>query len=94
MCFITEFHRNGKLTKGINTTFIALIPKVYNPQKLNDFRPSSLVGSIYKVLAKVLANKLRQVVGSVVSEVQFDFVRERQSLDGILVANEVVDDAR
>jgi hypothetical protein len=94
MCFITEFHRNGKLTKGINTTFIALIPKVDNPQKLNDFRPSSLVGSIYKILAKVLANKLRQVVGSVVSEVQSDFVRERQSLDGILVANEVVDDAR
>jgi hypothetical protein len=94
MRFITEFHRNGKLTKGINSTFIALIPKVDNPQKLNDFRPISLVGSMYKILAKVLANRLKHVVGSVVSEVQSAFVKERQILDGMLVANEVVDDAR
>ncbi|GAU41069.1 hypothetical protein TSUD_284390 [Trifolium subterraneum] len=52
------------------------------------------VGSIYKILAKVLANRLRKVVGSVVSEVQSAFVKERQILDGILIANEVVDDAR
>ena len=39
MRFINEFHRNGKLTKGINTTFIVLIPKVDNPQRLNEFRP-------------------------------------------------------
>jgi len=37
MRFISDFHRNGKLTRGINTTFIALIPKVDSPQSLNDF---------------------------------------------------------
>jgi len=68
MRFVTEFHRNGKLTKGINTTFIALIPKVDNPQSLNDFHPISLVGSLYKILVKLLANRLRQVIGSVISE--------------------------
>jgi hypothetical protein len=68
MRFLSEFHRNGKLTKGINSTFIALIPKVDSPQRLNDFRPISLVGSLYKILAKVLANRLRLVVGSVISE--------------------------
>jgi hypothetical protein len=41
--FISEFHCNDKLTKGINCTFIALIPKVDIPQCLNDFRPISLV---------------------------------------------------
>jgi hypothetical protein len=35
--FTTEFHRNGKLSKGINSTFIALIPKVDSAQTLNDF---------------------------------------------------------
>ncbi|XP_024640624.1 uncharacterized protein [Medicago truncatula] len=60
--FVTEFHRNGKLAKGINSTFIALIPKVASPQSLNEFRPISLVGSMYKILAKILANRLRQVV--------------------------------
>jgi len=38
MCFLTEFHRNGKLTNGINSTFIALIPKVDSPQRLHEFR--------------------------------------------------------
>jgi len=58
MRFLHEFHRNGRLSKGINITFIALIPKVDSPQCLNEFRPISLVGSMYKILAKVLANRL------------------------------------
>jgi len=94
MRFITEFHRNGRLTKGINATFIALIPKVSSPQRLNDFRPISLVGCMYKVLAKILANRLRTVIGSVVSDAQSAFVKGKQILDGILVANEAVDEAR
>jgi hypothetical protein len=93
MRFMAEFHRNGKLTKGINATFIALIPKVDNPQRLNDFRPISLVGSLYKILAKVLANRLRLVIGKVISESQTAFVKDRQILDGILIANEAVDEA-
>ncbi|GAU41193.1 hypothetical protein TSUD_26180 [Trifolium subterraneum] len=94
MRFIVEFHRNGKLTKGLNSTFIALIPKVDSPQCLNDFQPISLVGCLYKILAKVLANRLRLVIGSVISESQTAFVKDRQILDGILIANELVDEAR
>ncbi|GAU48380.1 hypothetical protein TSUD_118070, partial [Trifolium subterraneum] len=94
MRFISEFHRKGKLTKGINSTFIAMIPKTDSPQRLNDFRHISLVGSLYKILAKVLANRLRLVIGSVISESQTAFVKDRQILDGILIAKEVVDEAR
>ncbi|GAU35959.1 hypothetical protein TSUD_207630 [Trifolium subterraneum] len=94
MHFISEFHRNGKLTKGLNSTSIALILKIDSPQQLNDFRPISLVDNLYKILAKVLANKLRLVIGSVISESQTVFVKDRQILDGILIANEVVDEAR
>jgi len=89
-----EFHRNGKLSKGINSTFIELILKVTSPQRLNGYRPISLVGCLYKVLAKVLANRLRSVVGSVVSESQSTFIQGKQILDGILIANEAVDEAR
>ena len=94
MRFISYFHRNGKLTRGINTTFIALIPKVGCPQRLNDFRPISLVGSLYKILSKVLSNRLRMIIGGVISETQTTFVKDRQILDGILIANEVVDKAK
>lgn len=94
MRFLVEFHRNAKLTKGINTTFIALIPKVNSPQRLHHFRPISLVGCLYKVLGKVLANHLRLVVGNVVSESQSAFIQGKQILDGILIANEAVDEAK
>jgi hypothetical protein len=90
MRFLTKFHRNGKLTKGVNSTFIALISKVTSPQRLNDFSPISLVGCMYKVLA----NRLLQVVSSVVSDSQSAFDKGKQILDGILIANEAVDEAR
>ena len=94
MLFLVEFHMNGRLTKGINSTFIALIPKVDSPQRLNDFRPISLVGSMYKILPKVLANRLRSIMDSVTLDSQSAFIKGRQILDGIMVANEVVDEAR
>jgi hypothetical protein len=94
MHFISEFHRNGKLSRGINNTFITLIPKIDSPQRLNDFRPISLVGSMYKILAMVLANRLKMVMGTVVTDTQTAFVKNRQILDGILIAIEVVDEAK
>jgi len=53
-----------------------------------------LVGSMYKILAKVLANRLRSVIGLVISESQSAFIKGRQILDDILVTNEIVDEAR
>ena len=75
MRFLMDFHRNGKLAKGVNSTFIALIPKIDSPQMLSDYRPISLINSLYKVLVKVLANRLWLVLCSVVSDSQSDFVR-------------------
>ena len=49
---------------------------------------------MYKVFAKVLANRLRSVIGNVVYDSQSAFVKGKQILDGILIANEVVDEAR
>jgi len=92
--FFGEFFCHGKLTKGLNSTFIALIPKVESPQRVADFHPISLVSSVYKILSKVLDNRLRIVVGNVVSASQSAFIKGRQILDGILIANELVDDAK
>lgn len=94
MRFVSDFHRNGKLPKGINNTSITLIPRKDCPQSLNDYHPNSLVGSLYKVLAKLLANRLRGVICIVISYTQTAFAKGRQILDGILVANEVVDEAK
>jgi hypothetical protein len=96
MRFLSEFHRNGRLPKGINCTFIVLIPKINGRQLLNDFQPISMVSSLYNMLAKLLPNRLWVVIGGVISDTQSAFVRKKniQILDGILIANEVVDEDR
>jgi len=94
MLFITNFDRNGKSVKEISNTFIALIPEVESPQGLSDFRPISLVKCLNKVLAKLLANRWRLVTNCVISEEQSTFIQGSQILGGILITNELVDEAR
>lgn len=89
--FCSEFHANSRLSKRLNTSFITLIPKVANPTGLSDYRPISLIGCIYKILAKVLAERLKKVLPLLISEVQSAFVGGRNIQDGVLIANEIVD---
>ena len=67
MKLFKEFHDKGSFVKSLNSTFIVLIPKKGEVEELKDFRPISLVGSIYKWIAKVLANRLKRVVDKVVN---------------------------
>ncbi|XP_028083204.1 uncharacterized protein LOC114284477 [Camellia sinensis] len=89
--FMADFHENGKLVKGLNASFVSLIPKQENPTSIQDYRPISLINSMYKILSKVLASRLKQVLPSIINSTQSAFLSGRSILDGILVANEVVD---
>ncbi|GJU07589.1 hypothetical protein Tco_1124019 [Tanacetum coccineum] len=60
--FVQDFFNTGILPHGCNTSFIALIPKIPNPMVVTDFRPISLIRSQYKIIAKVMVNRLAQVM--------------------------------
>nr|GEV68229.1 RNA-directed DNA polymerase, eukaryota [Tanacetum cinerariifolium] len=80
----------GKFSKGNNASFIALIPKVTNAKFVTDFRPISMIGSVYKVVTKILANRLSLVISDLVSDTQSAFVANRQILDGPFIMNELL----
>lgn len=92
--FFADFHTNGVVSKNMNETFICLIPKGSLSGDVGDFRPISLVTSIYKLLAKVLAGRLREVLHYTIAREQNAFVPNRQMLDSVLVASEVIEFAR
>jgi len=91
MVVFVEFHARGKFEKSFSATFVSLIPKKAGAMEVRDYLPISLVGGIYKIISKVLANRFKSVLGKIISNSQIAFIGGRQILDSVLIANECVD---
>ena len=83
-----EFYDTSQILADLNKTNIVLIPKVPCPEKVDQFRPISLCNYCYKILSKMLANRLREFMPTIISPYQGAFVPGRQIQDNILVAHE------
>ena len=77
---------SGSIIKSINHTFITLIPKVNNPERVSDFRPISLCNVIYKIVSKVIANCFKPMLNSIISESQSAFIANKLITNNILIA--------
>jgi hypothetical protein len=79
----SDFHARGKFEKSLNASFITFIPGAID---LKDFCLICLVGCIYKIIANILANRLKIVIEGIISKSQNVFIKGRQILDFVLIA--------
>lgn len=87
---VSHFFMTGWFPRGCNSSFITLIPKVHDAKLVNDFCTISLIGCQYKIIGKILANRLDVVIDDLVSMEQSAIINGRQILDGPFILNEAV----
>ena len=83
---VLDFLNNGVMLPNLNHPNIVLIPKVKNPEKMSKYRLISLCNVVYKIISKVLANRLKQVLPDIISPTQSAFVPGRLITDNVIVA--------
>lgn len=81
-----RFMNEGILPEGLNDTIVVLIPKKSRPETMGDLRPISLCNVLYKVISKVLANRLKVVLNHVISENQSAFIPGHLITDNVMVS--------
>lgn len=87
--FCQNFMSTGELSMEVNKTTVCLIPKVKQPRIMTELRPISLCNVLVRVLSKVLANRLKPCLRSLISDKQGAFVDGRLLNDNALIAFEV-----
>nr|GEU38951.1 transposon TX1 uncharacterized [Tanacetum cinerariifolium] len=83
--FVVNFFSIGKFPQCSNSSFITLIPKVSNPLFIKDYIPISLISLHYKIIAKILANRLSKLIDSIISPEQSAFISDWKILNGPLI---------
>ncbi|KAK4384289.1 hypothetical protein Sango_3075800 [Sesamum angolense] len=87
---VGEFFRTGKILKQINTTLLALIPKVNMPTYVSDYRPISYCNVLYKAITKIIVKRLQRVLPLLIDYSQNAFVPGRSISNNILLAQELL----
>lgn len=87
---VKEFFEQGKIRTNLNETNVVLIPKKKSPVTMGDLRPISLCNVLAKVITKVLANRMKEVLEICISNNQSAFIPGRLISDNILISYEVM----
>ncbi|KAL0890312.1 hypothetical protein Bca101_014295 [Brassica carinata] len=89
---IQSFFIKGFLPKGLNSTILALIPKKEEAKMMKDYRPISCCNVLYKVISKIIANRLKLILPKCITWNQSAFIQDRLLMENVLLATELVKD--
>ncbi|CAI5457408.1 unnamed protein product [Closterium sp. Yama58-4] len=93
MDFMRDFEASAKLPESFSTAVTILLHKKGEKTDLGNYRPITLLGAVYKIIAKLLANRMKKELPQVISENQFGFVPGRRLADAVKVVADTVDAA-
>lgn len=78
------------LPKGVNSTILPLVPKKVDSLEMKDYRPIACCNVLYKVVSKLLANRLKIILSDIIAENQSAFIKGRLLMENVLLASELV----
>ena len=87
---VLDFLNFGYALPKFNDTHVVFIPKNKDPKSISDYHPISLCNVIFKLVSKVIANRLKKILPSIISDTQSAFMHGRLITDNILVAFEAI----
>ncbi|KAK9994753.1 hypothetical protein SO802_024456 [Lithocarpus litseifolius] len=87
---VQKIFDDRKVPEALNSTHIALIPKIRGPETLGNYRPISLCNTVYKVVTKIIVARLRPYLDKIISPMQTAFVPSRKGIDNIIIAQEII----
>ena len=90
IAFVNIFFEHNYLDPKVNQTHICLIPKIENPSTIKDYRPISLANVAYKIISKILAERLKPLLDKIITENQSAFIPRRLITDNVLIAHELM----
>lgn len=85
-----EFFKSGKILKAWNSTVLTLVPKSDHADTITNYRPITCCNTIYKVVSKMLTNRLKQILPEIISPNQSAFVAGRTIVQNILICQDLV----
>ena len=87
---VKEAFTSQKVPEYLNQTLIALIPKQLGPELVSPYRPISLCNTVYKVISKIIVQRLRPLLPSLISPMQTAFLEGRRATDNVVIAQELI----
>jgi hypothetical protein len=85
---VEDSRLQGKISRALNSTFLTLIPKASHPTTFGDYRSIVLCNLCYKLISKIIANRVKPILSRLLSREQLGFLKGRQILDAIGTAQE------